>query len=519
MPIIFNNQSYNKKQSNAKFFSTELTGSGKSTGVLCTASNPVYRNEDKSYSRIPIKKGRYYHESNSNIEVTDIPVHPIPTDIYNKIPVMKMLQEKDKMLNAVINGKNIYIQMLPYSVSIISNKDDKKKQYIFQYAVTLFIKNDNYDEKFKRAELHLKCQANTLLNSSYNVFCSTITDCPKKALKEYADYCGIDNNTIDTFINQYDLYTNVLDCVGIWEDNIDNVFEIVISDNQSDKITKAKNVAKMLMYLEQYNVKIELYKNIYNSIIKYEPDLISVCTKCNLNIMLNDLLQSLNNIKSSLPVPNVANNNATLLNKKYSNKQWEAITSNSPLNIIQAGAGTGKSTTILGRIDYLTKNGINDVTVISFTNAAADNIKEKNPNVTSVTIASMIHNIYTMNYTNHELSAIESIINSIDIYCKDDNKAYELKEILRHVLKNERTAFTELNNFVEENFDEVMNILNTIEQTTLELEIIICYQGIDKLRVPDDYLNNRYLMIDEVQDNSLFEVIYVLKYINKFKKK
>src|SRR5699024_525068 len=68
------------------------------------------------------------------------------------------------------------------------------------------------------------------------------------------------------------------------------------------------------------------------------------------------------------------------------------------------------------------------------------------------------------------------------------------------------------------NFDEVMNILNTIEQTTLELEIIICYQGIDKLRVPDEYLNNRYLIIDEVQDNSLFEFIYVLKYVNKFKK-
>ena len=50
-------------------------------------------------------------------------------------------------------------------------------------------------------------------------------------------------------------------------------------------------------------------------------------------------------------------------------------------------AGTGKSTVILERIKYLEACGVpaDDITVLSFTNAAADNIKEKNPAIGSMT--------------------------------------------------------------------------------------------------------------------------------------
>ena len=61
-----------------------------------------------------------------------------------------------------------------------------------------------------------------------------------------------------------------------------------------------------------------------------------------------------------------------------------------------------------------------------------------------------------------------------------------------------------------------MNILNTIKQISLELEIIICYQKIDTFTEPPS-IQSKFLIIDEVQDNSIFEFVYTLKYIDKHK--
>ena len=150
-----------------------------------------------------------------------------------------------------------------------------------------------------------------------------------------------------------------------------------------------------------------------------------------------------------------------------------------------AGAGTGKSTLILGRIDYLMTCGVNpnDIMVLSFTNAAADNIKEKNPNVHSMTIASMIHEIYSANFSGHELSSLDTIINSLDIYypttvgtqSPQQKVAVTFKRRCSRIIRNDANAFTDMNNFIEENYDDVIAILDTIHQTSLELEIIICY--------------------------------------------
>ena len=73
-----------------------------------------------------------------------------------------------------------------------------------------------------------------------------------------------------------------------------------------------------------------------------------------------------------------------------------------------------------------------------------------------------------------------------------------------------------MNNFIEENYDDVIAILDTIHQTSLELEIIICYQKIDTLIEPSS-VTSKFLIMDEVQDNSIFEFVYTLKYIDKHK--
>lgn len=178
---------------------------------------------------------------------------------------------------------------------------------------------------------------------------------------------------------------------------------------------------------------------------------------------------------------------------------------------------THNSTVILGRIQYMVEAGVKpeDITVLSFTNAAADHIRELNPNVHSMTIASMIHTIYTENYPNHELSSIDTMMNSIDIYFGTSNQtAIDFRYKLKDIIRNESDAFTKMNNFVEANFDEIIHIMDTIKQTCLEMEIIVCYQKIGILKEPDT-ITSKHLIIDEVQDNSIFEFIYTLKYVDK----
>ena len=73
-----------------------------------------------------------------------------------------------------------------------------------------------------------------------------------------------------------------------------------------------------------------------------------------------------------------------------------------------------------------------------------------------------------------------------------------------------------MNDFIEKNYDEVIAVLDKLGQTTLELEIIICYQKISQFIEPPE-VQSKYLIIDEVQDNSIFEFIYALKYVEKHK--
>jgi len=193
------------------------------------------------------------------------------------------------------------------------------------------------------------------------------------------------------------------------------------------------------------------------------------------------------------------------------------VQSTEPLILTQAGAGAGKSTVILERIQQLCLCGVNpaDITVLSFTNAAADNIIRKNRNVRSMTIARMIHDLYMSYFPTHELSSVETIANSLGIYMSGDAFALQFAERLRRLEgRNSEGAHTSLNNFIEAHLEQTIDALNLIKQTSLELEIILAYQMIDRMPLPAG-LNIRHLIIDEVQDNSVFEFIYLLRLVNK----
>lgn len=190
-----------------------------------------------------------------------------------------------------------------------------------------------------------------------------------------------------------------------------------------------------------------------------------------------------------------------------------AIDSDDHLFVTKDYALTHNSSTLKGRIQYMVDSGIDphDITVLSFTNAAADHIRDICPDINSMTISSMVHTIYQENFS-HELSSIPTLLNSLDIWFPRGSLASDLKHYLRAVDAHKPDAFTRLNSFVKTNYDGVIGLLDGCGQTTLELEIVIAYQKIGTFIEPPE-VSSRHLLVDEVQDNSIFDFVYILEYV------
>ena len=329
-------------------------------------------------------------------------------------------------------------------------------------------------------------------------------------------------DTLAKFYANYSVYDNITDSAQRWSsddiaDDIHDVIDALVSKKHSYDDEQLAQMVYELRYMEQYNVPLSAYRKIYESInMLCDPQTASLLVKQNMNLLMNDTLNDLSGKRDQLErAPETIK--TIPVQRQLSPQQLAAVQSTEPLILTQAGAGAGKSTVILARIQQLGLCGVNpaDITVLSFTNAAADNIIKKNPNVRSMTIARMIHDLYMSYFPTHELSSVETIANSLGIYMPQDPFAFQFANKLRNLEgRNSEGAHTALNNFIESHLEQTVDALNLIKQTSLELEIILAYQMIDKMPLPAG-LNIRHLIIDEVQDNSVFEFIYLLRLVNK----
>lgn len=329
-------------------------------------------------------------------------------------------------------------------------------------------------------------------------------------------------DTLAEFYADYSVYDNITDSAQRWSsddiaDDIHDVIDALVSKKHSYDDEQLAQMVYELRYMEQYNVLLSAYRKIYESInMLCDPQTASLLVKQNMNLLMNDTLNDLSGKRDQLErAPETIK--TIPVQRQLSPQQLAAVQSTEPLILTQAGAGAGKSTVILARIQQLGLCGVNpaDITVLSFTNAAADNIIKKNPNVRSMTIARMIHDLYMSYFPTHELSSVETIANSLGIYMPQDPFAFQFANKLRNLEgRNSEGAHTALNNFIESHLEQTIDALNLIKQTSLELEIILAYQMIDKMPLPAG-LNIRHLIIDEVQDNSVFEFIYLLRLVNK----
>lgn len=520
-----------------KFFSKVLTGNGKSIGLINQTVRPGRDTVSVSAFTSPHDELTRKAKTTSGAVTTHmIPMAPLLAsslrdnrDMGLKMAVPHVDDRFHVTANAPKLNFDVYVDLTPQGIIFYEDAAGDKitKELNMQYRMEVYVVDKaapsdavtliDYGQRSGHKEF-------AVVDWSY-----TPLDHIEDLIKKATSGRGVSGHSVSVniddlaeWMSEYDVYERICRLADFWasdelaDEMCAHITELFAKGSPST--TALNGLAFQLRYLETYNVSLDAYRQIHTALAAIcPPDIALMFSKQNLSLLMSHTLEHLSQIKSQLTSPPAATATAVVPGH-FSNQQRNAVITDDPLVLVQAGAGTGKSTVILGRIDHLASRGVNpkDITVLSFTNAAADNIIAKNPNVGSMTISRMIHDIYTANYTKHELSSIDTIINSLDIFYPKSDLAAAFRKRLIDVAKNASGAFTSMNTFIESHFDDVMAVLDRIGQTSLELEIIVCYQKIETMIEPA-HVQSRYLIIDEVQDNSIFEFIYVLKYVAKHK--
>ena len=315
----------------------------------------------------------------------------------------------------------------------------------------------------------------------------------------------------------------VVDWLGQFTAHLRYAFGIYGIDGTQAKTTQALTEMIQLIRSLEYRqaITLDAYKDLYTSILAMDDadkTIAHELIKNNMQLKLNAHLNEIEGAKSTVATFTPAADYA--FDPMLSVQQRAAISTIEPFSLTVAGAGTGKTRVIMERVDYLAAamEPLNLIRVLSFTNAAADNVTERNPMVSSMTIAKMIHDNYVANWPDHQIAPVETLVNSIDIYFGDQVKTNDLLRVFRKLLqevsiKQSNATMNRLSGFVEKYTGEVMEILDYLKQTCLELQIILSYIKIDEM--VEATAAPRHLIVDEVQDNSTMEFIYLLRYAAK----
>ncbi len=216
-------------------------------------------------------------------------------------------------------------------------------------------------------------------------------------------------------------------------------------------------------------------------------------------------------------------------------KQLEAVKSLEN-TLVVAGAGSGKTFTIVNKIKYLLDNNIykeNELLIISFTNESVNNLKRKiDYNLDIMTFHKLaitlinnpdmkISNEYYLKYI------INEYFNSYGKYNKKQNKL--IKRILQEMDSDnlKKLIFTFINLY-KSNYNDINYLLNLYQKSHFinkiyfkiileiyhiynqELKASNLYDFNDMIKIATNNINNniiktnyKYIIIDEFQDTSL----------------
>lgn len=247
-------------------------------------------------------------------------------------------------------------------------------------------------------------------------------------------------------------------------------------------------------------------------------------------------------------------------------QQMDVVLDESDSTLVVAGAGSGKTLTLLGKINYLVNTkGIkeSEILCISFTREASNSLKNKIKNELNINIDVYTFHKLSLNIINNKYSIamdnlLEEIINeyfNITInnknniifkylkiknmceYLKLNKEIYSLKSLIAKFIRLFKSSNHKLEDFIEFK-SKIKTITNVFNYKKEKLFLIMCiniYLMYDNYLKDNDeidfddmliyakeyvdkhgYINNlKYVIIDEFQDTSFLRFSLIKSIINK----
>ncbi len=180
---------------------------------------------------------------------------------------------------------------------------------------------------------------------------------------------------------------------------------------------------------------------------------------------------------------------------KWTNEQLQAINDSGQNIIVSAGAGSGKTAVLTQRVITKLKNGvnINNLLILTFTNAAAAEMKERIRNA----IKEDLELSYQLDYID------SSYITTFDSFSMSVVKKYyyllnvspNIKVLDSSICNNVRKQllddiFEELYKRMDPNFIKMINDLTIKDDTNIKKSILDVNTKLDRLIDKEEYLNN-----------------------------
>lgn len=326
-----------------------------------------------------------------------------------------------------------------------------------------------------------------------------------------------------------------------------NRYVEIFSQDLTGEVKRAVNCSwklrhNMIKKMEEFNILASTF-NKFVSMSDYAQlhyDLKSIFSqyfaRYDMNILINSnirvALAGLLEDTAKMQLPSwhqIKASSSRLLNSG----QLAAVNSNEPFMIIAAGAGTGKTTTIVERMKRLLSSGIDtdSIMFLSFTNSAVDEVKKRvGKQIKVSTYAKFIQDVYSANY-NHVLTNDGSLANMVSAvrFTGEELKTYERLDYAQRRLttdlrafvheKGKVTDFSYVQSDLLELFlryrEEVDLILNKVQYTSLNLQPIAVYAKIilgTDIKYPDYFKKLKYVFTDETQDTATFEYMLIVKF-------
>ena len=487
MPVIIEQKQVSANTYSPKFFNQILTGNGKKQGLLRVELD--YQDDRYGHGRkhLLIDQNDIKIKSQKISSGTTI-IHQIPlTNISTESNTTKMYfaqlilsYESAKETFVVLKQKDYTYYAIPVNVTVSEPYDKKKPKEV---TVTY---------------LHAKVDQNGVMSQDIHM------------TKSPYYYLFVNNVTDPNEQENYSVYQAIAKMSELMQVHFNDITTNYI--NVCLKYKNLKHPYTSLNNLTDFDLTFEHYSELYESIKQWFANSnnqmfisqLKTLIIADVNLLMLDSVHALINQKHQHHHTTTPGSDPKLADF-LSPDQTEAATTNEPFVLVQAGAGTGKSTTIIERIKYMEAAGVDlhNIRVISLTNAAADNITEKNNQVQSTTIAKYIADIYKINYPHQEIVDFQTLKNTIMIYAGHIPCALDFRKLITD--KDSMQLLT----FIRDNFDEVVEILNLTHQTTLQIQSYISYLKAETFNYGDDTAT--HFIVDETQDNNVFEFIYLMK--------